>query len=198
MVYEFLFCFEYIYLDNMSHVEVHWHRKEISLQHNPSSNLLAIMSTGRQIYDEARRTFYSRNNFRFTYLDIIPVFIAGIGADNAKLLRSLSWEDGKFVNQDYADHIQSLLMNAVPSGQIPSLDLQMKLIKDQNLDWGNVTMEPYRKADHGFDEFDHWVRPDIGDNTFSPSRQRFELRVCLEKNAEAKPRATTVGFELYR
>lgn len=107
MVYEFLFCFEQICFDKVSHVKVHWHRNEISLQHNPSSNLLAIMSTGRQIYDEARRTFYSRNDFRFTYLDYASVFIAGIGADNAKLLRSLSWEYDNFENQDYTDHIQS-------------------------------------------------------------------------------------------
>jgi hypothetical protein len=154
------------------------------------------MSTGRQIYDEARRIFYSRNNFRFTNFDIVPVFIAGIGADNAKLLRSVSWENDKSEYQDYTDDIQSWLMHAVLSGQIPSLDLQTKRVKNLHLDSGNVT--PDHKAEFDFDDFVHWVRPHIGDNAVSPRRHRIELTVYLGKNAKVQPMAATVGFELYR
>ena len=178
----------------MCYPKVNWHPKEITLQHNLRSNLLAIMSTGRQIYDEARRTFYSRNNFRFKYFDVVPVFIAGIGSDNAKLLRSVSWWNDKYEYQNYTDDIQSWLMHADLSGQIPSLELQTKRIKGVHLPSKNV--KDYHVAGCDFDKFGWVVRPVIRDNTFSPKRQRFQLRVDLRKNKKAQPRATKVGFEL--
>jgi hypothetical protein len=102
------------------------HSNGVSLQHNPSNNLLAIISTDRQTYDEARQMFYSRNTFIFEDLNILAVFLIGIGADNAKLLRTVRW-----TNEE--NEIQALLMQAASREQDPSLHLQMKRIKTSGL-----------------------------------------------------------------
>jgi hypothetical protein len=66
MVYRFLLCFEKVnFGEYLRHTDVEPRRDGVWLQHNPDNNLLAIMSANRQVYDEARRTFYSENRFSF-------------------------------------------------------------------------------------------------------------------------------------
>ncbi|KAJ6091551.1 hypothetical protein N7467_003520 [Penicillium canescens] len=201
MVYEFLFCFEEIYLASGFQQPVKRHSNGVSLQHNPSNNLLAIMSTGRQIYDEARQTFYSRNTFIFEDLNILAVFLIGIGAENAKLLRSVRWRNEENEIQDHTDDIQALLMQAASRGQDPPLDLQMKRIKNLHLDSGDPrrwTPKKWAKTDVcDLHQFDRLFRPVIGDNTATPSRRRFELSAIVKKNTKIQPSAARAGFELY-
>ncbi|PYI06448.1 hypothetical protein BO78DRAFT_469855 [Aspergillus sclerotiicarbonarius CBS 121057] len=65
--------------------------QDIYLQHNPDRNPLALLITNRQIYEEARRVFYTQNTFVFDTGDFLPVFLMDIGRHNAELLRSVHW-----------------------------------------------------------------------------------------------------------
>jgi hypothetical protein len=158
------------------------------------------MSTGRQIYDEARQTFYSRTTFILEHLNILAVFLIGIGAEYAKLLRSTRWKNEENEIQDHTDDIQALLMQATSRGQDPSLDLQMKRIKNLHQDSGDPrrwTPKKWAKTDVcDLHQFDRPV-PTVGDNTATPSRRRFELSAIVKENTTIQPSAARAAFELY-
>ncbi|KAI2732782.1 hypothetical protein DTO012A8_10183 [Penicillium roqueforti] len=93
IIYKFLLSFDEIYIEKrVRDRDVDPHRSGTWMQHNPINNPLAIMSVSRQIYDEARRTFYGLNTFTFGSFYGLPVFLIGIGAENAMLLRQ-PWRD---------------------------------------------------------------------------------------------------------
>lgn len=60
-------------------------------QHNTDHNPLALLIASRGIYEEARGVFYGKNEFVFSHIDALPVFLIGIGQENANLLRSVRW-----------------------------------------------------------------------------------------------------------
>lgn len=90
MVYKYLLCFEVInFGKHVYRRDVQLHRSRVWLQHNPRDNPLVIMSVSRQVYDEAQRIFYISNMFTFESFDGLPVFLIGIGPENAILLRAV-------------------------------------------------------------------------------------------------------------
>lgn len=69
------------------------------------------MTTSRQVYYEARRIFYLYNRFVFHHKSVIPVFLIGIGKENALLLKSVEWargDDGLFEN--HIEIVKSCIM----------------------------------------------------------------------------------------
>ncbi|OKL59316.1 hypothetical protein UA08_05099 [Talaromyces atroroseus] len=93
MIYEFALVFgEIVFLRNGVGVPVEPNQQGLWLQHNPKSNPLSLLIVNRQIYDEGRRLFYSRNSFVFDSPDI-PVFLIAISRSNAMLLREVRSED---------------------------------------------------------------------------------------------------------
>ncbi|RAL09041.1 uncharacterized protein BO97DRAFT_187454 [Aspergillus homomorphus CBS 101889] len=94
MVYRLLPCFEEVnFRKYLPCKDVEPSKNGLWLQHNPDKNLLVIMSVSRQLYDEARRTFYAENRFSFESFDNLPVFLGGVGVENTKLLRSVSCKE---------------------------------------------------------------------------------------------------------
>ncbi|RAQ46978.1 hypothetical protein AFGD_011252 [Aspergillus flavus] len=95
MVYKFVLCFGKItFGERMLTSSVYPNRQGKWLQHNPKNNLLALLAVNHQVYDEARRVLYSLNSFIFEMRNKIPVFLIGIGRDNAALLQSVRWMVG--------------------------------------------------------------------------------------------------------
>lgn len=197
MVYKSLLCFEEINFGKyLHHRNVEPHRSGLWLQHNPSNNLLAIMSVNRQIYDEARRTFYNFNTFTFESFNSLPVFLIGIGPENSMLLRAVRCKNKKDEYEDKVNDIRLCLMQAVPSGQSPTQELQIQptedLYRNHLNESGDVPFYWNNKR--------RLVRPDIADVSAYPGRTRWTLNATL-RQGELERRKTnrnlTVTFELY-
>lgn len=195
MVYKFLLCFEEINFGNyLHHINMNRHRSGLWLQHNPSNNLLAIMSVNRQIYDEARRTFYGFNTFTFESFNSLPVFLIGIGPDNSMLLRAVRCRDKKDEYEDKVNDIRSCLMQA-PSGQLLTQELQIQPPEDLYLDLLNESVDvPFY-----WNSNRRLVRPDIADVSAYPARMRWTLNATLRQGdleRRETNRKSTVTFEL--
>lgn len=63
----------------------------IYLQYNPPRNILSLLAVNRQMHHEARRIFHQHNKFFFDREEHIPIFLIGIGRQNALLLKFVSW-----------------------------------------------------------------------------------------------------------
>ncbi|KAI7974730.1 hypothetical protein EIK77_003878 [Talaromyces pinophilus] len=110
MIYKAIFCFERIEICNVQETYVHPDRG-FWLQHNPRNNLLAIMSTSQQVYHEARQIFYLYNTFTFHQRFAVPIFLIGIGRENALRLKSVEWrlgDDDQFEN--HIDIVKSRML----------------------------------------------------------------------------------------
>jgi hypothetical protein len=197
MVYRFLLCFEEVnFGEFLRRTDVEPRRDGVWLQHNPDNNLLAIMSANRQIYNEARRTFYSENRFSFESLDSLAIFLVGIGVENAMLLRSVSCKERSEKFQDYTGHIQSCLRQAATTGDTSTEDLDILHVEDLYLNLANQD-EP-RPSILAFYWRDNCrlARPDI---TSVSNRTRFMLSATLRQHGKARVNANRmcmVTFEL--
>ncbi|KAB8266019.1 hypothetical protein BDV32DRAFT_143754 [Aspergillus pseudonomiae] len=110
MIYKFVLCFGNIKVGkHLSSSFVHPDRQGFWLQHNPKNNLLTLLAVSRQVYDEARRVLYSLNSFIFEVADQIPVFLIGIGRENAAFLQSVRWMNGPRHAENQIDSIRQCL-----------------------------------------------------------------------------------------
>ncbi|QGA19186.1 hypothetical protein EYB26_006874 [Talaromyces marneffei] len=89
IVYEMTLCCPGINICAMKEEAPSPRQAKVFLQRNRDNNPLSLLMTSRGIYDEARSVFYSKNKFTFANIDAVPIFLIGIGQENAKLLRSL-------------------------------------------------------------------------------------------------------------
>ncbi|GAB1203716.1 hypothetical protein APSETT445_002353 [Aspergillus pseudonomiae] len=106
----FVLCFGNIKVGkHLSSSFVHPDRQGFWLQHNPKNNLLTLLAVSRQVYDEARRVLYSLNSFIFEVADQIPVFLIGIGRENAAFLQSVRWMNGPRHAENQIDSIRQCL-----------------------------------------------------------------------------------------
>ncbi|KAK1145749.1 hypothetical protein N8T08_003987 [Aspergillus melleus] len=183
MVYRYLLCFDEVHFSGKSLQHSHIERRRDGLwwQHNPNNNLLAIMSVNRQIYHEARWTFYTENRFSFERFENLPVFLVGIGAENARLLRSVSCKTKSGTFKKYTDLIQSCVRQAADTERDTSSadDLQIQLVEDLYLNLPNPdTLKP---SSLPFDWCDscRLLRPDTPSVSDYPFRLRFTLRATL-------------------
>jgi hypothetical protein len=200
MVYRFLLCFEEVnFGEYLRRTDVEPRRDGVWLQHNPDNNLLAIMSANRQIYDEARRTFYSENRFSFESFDSLAIFLIGIGVENVMLLRSVSCKERSEKFQDYTGHIQSCLRQAATTGDTSTEDLDIRHVEDLYLNLANQdALRPSILAFYWRDNR-RLARPDITSVFTQPSRTRFMLSAALRQNGKDRVNANRmcmVTFEL--
>lgn len=200
IIYKFLLSFDEIYIEKrVRDRDVDPHRSGTWMQHNPINNPLAIMSVSSQIYDEARRTFYSLNTFTFGSFYGLPVFLIGIGAENAMLLRSVRCKSKTDEYKDYADDIRSCLTKAAVAGQTPSQELRIHHFEDLYLNLVTRGQPPVDVPTYWSNDC-RLVRPDIADACAFPGRKRFSLNVILRKyevDGRNADRRSTVSFELY-
>ncbi|PLB54758.1 hypothetical protein P170DRAFT_505455 [Aspergillus steynii IBT 23096] len=200
IVYRFIFCFEEVsFGKELRRTSVELHRNGLWLQHNPDNNPLAIMSVSHQIYDEARRTYYAENRFSFESFDNLPVFLVGIGVENAMLLRSVSCKDRSGQSQDCTGHIQSCLRQAARTGDVSTRDLHIHPVEDLYLDLAN--QEALRPSFLPFYWSDNrrLLRPEVTPVNIYPNRMRFILSATIRQNGNdgAKAHRTYIaGFEL--
>lgn len=102
MVYEMALRFSTIRFYSTKEYRPSVRKGKVYLQCNNDHNPLSLLMTSRGIYEEARAVFYSQNNFVFSDMDAIPIFLIGIGQENAMLLRSVRWwsaADDRYKNQ---------------------------------------------------------------------------------------------------
>ncbi|OGM50631.1 hypothetical protein ABOM_000668 [Aspergillus bombycis] len=110
MIYKFVLCFGNIKFGKyLASSFVYPDRQGFWLQHNPKNNLLTLLAVNRQVYNEARRVLYGLNSFIFQAPDTIPVFLIGIGQENAELLQSVRWMSGPQHCENQIDSIQRYL-----------------------------------------------------------------------------------------
>ncbi|KAI9371082.1 hypothetical protein BJX61DRAFT_512750 [Aspergillus egyptiacus] len=195
MIYRLLLCFKEVTFGKcLRRTNVEPHRNGVWLQHNPDQNPLAIMSVSRQLYEEARRTFYAENRFSFETCDHLPVFLVGVGVSNAMLLRSVTCKErsGKF--QDYTGHIQSCLRQAATTGDTSTGDLHIGHEEDLYLNLANQdalrpSILPFYWSDNR-----RLVRPDMTSDSDHQGRTRFMLSATLRHHDAS--RMYNVTFEL--
>lgn len=196
MVYKCLLCFEEINFGKYLHrSNVQPHRSGLWLQHNPTNNPLAIMAVNRQVYDEARRTFYGFNMFTFESFDGLPVFLIGIGPENAMLLRAVRCKNEENEYEEKVNGIRSCLMQAIPC-QKPTEDLQIKSTEDLYLELLNES----RNTPFYWGNNRRLVRPDIANESAYPGRMRYTLNVIFRQSKLGRRETdghATVTFELY-
>ncbi|KAA8646725.1 uncharacterized protein ATNIH1004_005400 [Aspergillus tanneri] len=201
MVYGFLLCFEEVnFGEYLRYTDIDPHRSGLWQQYNPDNNLLAIMSVSRQIYDEARWTFYTGNRFSFESFDNLPVFLVGIGVENAMLLRSVSCKDRSEKFKDYTDHIQSCLRQAATTGDTSTGDLYIPHIEDLYLNLANQDALRPNILPFYWNDNRRLLRPDITSVSSYPSRIRFTLSATLRQNGKDTVNADRMylaAYELY-
>lgn len=192
MVYELVLSFGNIFLSDVRKFFQEPRPDGRWLQHNPEANTLAILSTSRQVYHEARSVFYGFNTFIFEQMATIPIFLVGIGAQNTMCLRSVKCHGAQALLVNLVTEIKACVTQE-PSSEGP--------LHPPELSWNSELL--YAKfltektvQDAGYsEEFCHFVRP----TSTQPSqrRYRYSMWFYLQNVAGKKrPQGGTVTYEL--
>lgn len=178
MVYTTLLCFEPIEVSSVNKGKME-SDKGLWLQHNPSTNLLAIMATSHQVYHEARRVFYRLNTFVFRSRKALLMFLIHIGRKNASLLTTVKWQleddDDHRHHRRYENHIdiikpfltQKQTPKGQPEKQATIWNSEAQYHKIYQVIKGSTSLSP------GYWQLWRLIRLDVqpGDNQFQDSAQ---------------------------
>lgn len=129
MVYEMALCYPGIQFFSTEEDKPSARKGKFYFQHNTDHNPLALLIASRGIYEEARGIFYGKNEFLFSHIDALPVFLIGIGPENANLLRSVRWwgaAERRYDNQ--LDSIRPYIRGI--AGQYSTKDNQLNIWND--------------------------------------------------------------------
>lgn len=194
MVYELALYFGNIFL---SDVRKHFQEPRPDgrwLQHNPEANTLAIMSTSRQVYHEARSIFYGFNTFIFEQMRTIPIFLVGIGVQNTMCLRSVKCHGAHAQLVNLVAEIKACVTEA-PPGEGPSH--QPGLTWNPELLYDKFLTEKIVHAAGYWDDFRCFVRPNDTEPSQMWSRYRHSMWFYLQNvSGKKKPQGGTVTYEL--
>ncbi|KAI9040201.1 uncharacterized protein KD926_008525 [Aspergillus affinis] len=189
MVYRYLICFEEV---KFSEDIPYWRKTKRRRdghwwQYNLYDNLLAITAVNRQIYHEARRTFYTENRFLFENFEALPVFLVGIGVHNTRLLRSVCCRTKSGPVKDYTDLIRACVNQAatMERNTVNEYYFEAQLVEDLYLNLPDPdTLKP------AFLPYDRWsgyyrrLRPDSPSVPDCSFRMRFGLRATVRQKGK--------------
>ncbi|KAJ5807987.1 hypothetical protein N7474_009256 [Penicillium riverlandense] len=190
IVYEYVLCFEEIVFTGG--IRTAWitpYRSGLYLQHNPTNHPLAIMSTNHQVYEEARQVFYGLNRFAFPCPGSLPLFLVGIGPENAVLLRSVRWNIRGYQEQ-YEEVAEKIRVCLKENPDTLKSDFFIdNLVAEPRGDWNSTRhrMRPRNTADaldgrERWSIYARWHRYNMhGQEVYGQALVTFEL--CVEQYA---------------
>ncbi|KAF7597194.1 hypothetical protein BBP40_009534 [Aspergillus hancockii] len=181
MIYKATLCFTKIKFHETTHKSLVNPIRGVWLQHNPSRNTLALLAVSRQVYHEARRVFYRYNTFVFRVKEALPVFLIGIGRENACLLQSVKWRRDGGLYENHIDIIKSCIR---PTKAQPPRAKEVDIWNDE--DQFVSFLQMMRFPDQVFRcSTDRLLRLDADDVPANDSRYRFTFTIhyCDEEGA---------------
>lgn len=209
MIYERVLCFSTIIFqkETNSH-DSEAHRHGVWLQHNPRNNPLALLIVNRQVYEEARRVFYSLNSFVFDTVENLPLFLINIGRDNVLLLQSLQWKNDANDQYEQLDTIRKFFIPAAQNDDIPlteeteteietETETETNIWNDENsyINLMNLLITKPLSSSPGRKH--RLLRLDTDDASSRDYRQRYTLHIVFGKTQDDDSPATgRVSFDL--
>ncbi|CAL5872791.1 uncharacterized protein PFLUO_LOCUS7060 [Penicillium psychrofluorescens] len=188
IIYEYLLCFEEIVFT--AGIRTAWitpHRSGLYLQHNPTNHPLAIMSANHQVYEEARQVFFGLNRFAFSCPRSLPLFLVGIGQQNAVLLRSVRWKNVHGYQEQYEEVAEKIRACLNEKTETLRSDFFIDHLVAEPYDWNSDRhkMRPRTNAD-ALDGRERWSMDAIwhrynlhGQEIYGQATVTFEL--CVEQ-----------------
>ena len=198
MVYTYLLRFPRIRVGSKAEVSISEpHRNGSWLQRNPHHNPLTPLMVSRQFYHETRRVFYGLNTFAFGGVEVLVVFLIGIGRRNAMLLRSVCW-GADCLYENRADVLRSCV------AQEGSTDTERPNIWNDKTHYAHF-LETFNTNPHsnicprGNNEYCRLFRLDMSDSSTRDIRNRYKLFYFLQEHDKHGERhgKGRVSFDLY-